>query len=241
MDIITIRNLGESVKTSIRIRVATHGLYIWKKMRILKFIYQEYRQIFMTCNRLKKINEINIQDNRQDGAYTSIYTVNGVPQQFRKTNISDYYHRINSLLIGDMIPKEIECQLDVCRNLMLYGWYVYEFYTVASDKALSTLELGLRTICIKEWGGENRCRELKGENGKYRNGLACYIEYLKRKNIIQKVQCDKYNLIIFPSIRNSALHGSDHLLSFALAFPMLEAVIDILNVAYSRCGDITAM
>ena len=141
---------------------------------------------------------------------------------------ADYHALLEALVLIDAVPDDVRTQFDVARNLMLYGWFVYEFYTVSSDHAYKCLELGLRKACEVLAGGADHCKEVKKSRG-----LSCYLTYLKTKGIIPAGRYHERIEMFLPMLRNDAAHGSDALLNFALAMPDLELVADLLNNVFS--------
>lgn len=56
-----------------------------------------------------------------------------------------HHAKIDVIRLSPAVPEPIAIQFETARNLYLYAWHVYRFYTVAKVQALTTLELGLRT------------------------------------------------------------------------------------------------
>ncbi|AWP23810.1 hypothetical protein C4901_11110 [Acidiferrobacter sp. SPIII_3] len=139
--------------------------------------------------------------------------------------VEDYYTALKALVLVDSVPEDIRKQFDIARDLMLYGWFVYEFYTVASQQALACLEFGLREACQIVNRGVNPC-------GK-RKGLRCYLEWVEKRGLIPKGKYHENISQFMAYLRNSAAHGSDTLLNYALAMPGLELVADLLNDVFS--------
>ena len=144
---------------------------------------------------------------------------------------ADYHGALEALVLIDAVPDDVRAQFDVARNLMLYGWFVYEFYTISSHHAYTCLELGLRKACKALAGEGNPCKEIKKGNG-----LGCYLTYLKERGIIPDGRYHEKIEAFLPMLRNSAAHGSDTLLNYALAMPGLELVADLLNDVFSAEG-----
>ena len=147
--------------------------------------------------------------------------------RWRAMEVRDYHKLLDAVRVTDTAPEAVLEQFEVARDLMLYGWFVYEFYTVASHHAYTCLEFGLREACKVLAGEGNPCKEVK-----MARGLGCYLTYLKRKGVIPDGRYDKAIEMVVPMLRNDHAHGSNTLLNYALAMPTLEIVADLLNVVF---------
>jgi hypothetical protein len=52
--------------------------------------------------------------------------------------------RIAQFVLSPFVPASVAIQFETAKNLYLYAWHVYRFYSVAESLALTTLEFGLR-------------------------------------------------------------------------------------------------
>lgn len=144
---------------------------------------------------------------------------------WRPIGIRDYHTQLEALRVTDVVPEAVREQFDVARNLMLYGWFVYEFYTVASNHALACLEYGLREACQIVNGGMNPCAK--------KPGLRCYLKKATKLGLIPAGKYhDKLDFLL-SSVRNSIAHGGRTLLNYAMAMATLEVVADLLNDVFS--------
>ncbi|MDA8119204.1 MAG: hypothetical protein M0Z85_03950 [Gammaproteobacteria bacterium] len=144
-------------------------------------------------------------------------------QRFTGGSPKDYHAHLQTLVLADIVPEDVRKQFEVVRNLMLYGWFVYEFYTVGAGQALACLEFGLREAYVASVGGD----------GQHRKGLARYIEWAEKSGLLPDgVFHERINRLV-SSVRNSLAHGGTTLLNYALAIPQLEVTADMLNAVYS--------
>lgn len=67
---------------------------------------------------------------------------------FGKT-LADYHQDMSVLKLNDNAPQEIVVQFETTKNLYLYGWFVWRFFTVSELHAFTCLEFALR----KRYGG----------------------------------------------------------------------------------------
>lgn len=57
----------------------------------------------------------------------------------------DYFHKkMASFALNPAVPMEIAIQFETAKNLYLYSWYIYRFYSVAEQHSLFCLEYALR-------------------------------------------------------------------------------------------------
>ena len=139
--------------------------------------------------------------------------------------VTDYYAAIEAVVLADAVPDDVRTQFEVARNLMLYGWFVYEFYTVASNQALASLEYGLREACQIVNGGMNPCAK--------KSGLMCYLKEATKLGLVPAGKYHDKLAFVLSSFRNSMAHGGYTLLNYAMAMPNLEVSADLLNDVFN--------
>lgn len=92
----------------------------------------------------------------------------------RPRELKDHYKAVGTFVLNDEVPEKIRDHFNIAKNVLLYTWFVYNFFSVAELQALSALELALR-----ERIGEDGLKDLKKQlkkKGK-RLGLQAYIEH----------------------------------------------------------------
>lgn len=57
----------------------------------------------------------------------------------------DYHKDVSTISLNDNVPREIALQFETAKNLYLYGWFVWRFFTVSEHHAFLCLELALRS------------------------------------------------------------------------------------------------
>ena len=169
---------------------------------------------------MKALAEVLKPDVRQEG-----FVVREINGSVRAMMLGDCYKDIEAISLVATVPEKIQQQFEVARDLMLYGWFVYEFYTVAYQQALVCLEFGLREACEIVNGGVNPCEK--------RKGLACYMKWAEKHGLIPLGKYHEKLGQFLPNLRNSAAHGSDTLLNYAMAMPGLKLVACLLNDVFS--------
>ena len=63
---------------------------------------------------------------------------------FRTVELTDHHGMIAALTLHGGVPEDIVHQFETARNVYLYAWFVYRFYTVAEQHSLACLEMALR-------------------------------------------------------------------------------------------------
>lgn len=172
---------------------------------------------------MKALAEILNPDARQ-AAFASL--ANGV---LRPWEIRGYHELLEAIQVMDIVPEAVREQFEVARNLMLYGWFVYEFYTVGGTQALASLEFGLReayTVSANAGGAD--------VGSKTRRGLTRYIRWAKESELLPDGLLRHRIESLIPSLRNQLAHGGRTLLDFGTAVFQLEVTADMLNMVYSK-------
>jgi hypothetical protein len=195
----------------------------------------------MSPAELKPITEITTPDSRA---------------RFLDRSLEQYYSKIDALILGTKVPKEIIQQFEIAKNLLLYSWYVYEFNPISEMHAISTVELSLKmkigqtTIKAMKLKGlykllkyaiDNRWIVDEGfsQYGKIRereiNGLMHWKEVMEMTGQDFQIPMIKHdpqeytNILLeaFPSLRNEIAHGSTYLSPHG--YLTLELCRDFIN------------
>lgn len=87
---------------------------------------------------LKMLEKINVSDERSS-AYLR-YDERGL----RDNTLEDHHADIARFQMSSDVPKDVVILYETAKNIYLYAWYIYRFYSVAEQQALSCLEMGLR-------------------------------------------------------------------------------------------------
>lgn len=62
----------------------------------------------------------------------------------RPVTLADRYEDIQSFELNSVVPHSIRVHFETAKNLYLYSWFVYRFFPVAEQQALTSLEFALR-------------------------------------------------------------------------------------------------
>ena len=63
---------------------------------------------------------------------------------FYKIDLKDQYEAIACFKLKEDVPTAVAIHFETAKNLYLYAWFVYRFYSVAEQQALASLEFALR-------------------------------------------------------------------------------------------------
>ena len=77
----------------------------------------------------------------------------------RQVTLADQNELISTFTLSRNVPEEVIIHFETAKNLYLYSWFVFRFYPVAEQQALTTLEYALRLGCpefVKQYTDTNR-------------------------------------------------------------------------------------
>jgi hypothetical protein len=63
---------------------------------------------------------------------------------FYKIDLRDQYEAIACFVLNEDVPTEVAIHFETAKNLYLYAWFAYRFFSVAEQQALASLEFALR-------------------------------------------------------------------------------------------------
>ena len=83
----------------------------------------------------------------------------------RQVTLADQNELISTFTLSRNVPEEVIIHFETAKNLYLYSWFVFRFYPVAEQQALTTLEYALRLSFpefVKEHSEKNRFKNEPG-------------------------------------------------------------------------------
>jgi hypothetical protein len=83
----------------------------------------------------------------------------------RQVTLADQTELISTFALNRNVPNEITIHFETAKNLYLYSWFVFRFYPVAEQQALTTLEYALRLSFpefVKDHSEKNRFKNEPG-------------------------------------------------------------------------------
>jgi len=95
----------------------------------------------------------------------------------RQATLADQHESIRGFELNAVVPHAIRVHFETAKNLYLYSWFVYRFYPIAEQQALTSLEFALRERLL-----------LAGEAGKGKRkirGLAARLQRARELGLIR--------------------------------------------------------
>ena len=89
---------------------------------------------------LKTLGAILTPDARQE-AFVKVDRETG---DFVPLGVADYHQYVSEIILNNEIPSAIRSYIETIKNVYLYGWFVYPFFTLAGFLAYTAIEMGLR-------------------------------------------------------------------------------------------------
>lgn len=97
----------------------------------------EYQEV-APCDALRTPEQASQADTRSEGF--ALIDATGI----RAVTLADRYEDIRSFELNPTVPHSIRVHFETAKNLYLYSWFVYRFFPVAEQHALTSLEFALR-------------------------------------------------------------------------------------------------
>ena len=85
--------------------------------------------------------------------FVMVDTTTGV---IRDMTVDDHYGYLQGLDLNAAVPESVVSYLNIVKNLYLYGWLCYPFFTVCQTHAAMAVELALRLRMPLTTGKEDR-------------------------------------------------------------------------------------
>jgi hypothetical protein len=89
---------------------------------------------------LKLFGDITAPDSRM----ANLWVRSPAPDPFSPLTLETYYERIAQEILPHHLPDDVRQKFETARNLLLYSWFCYRFFPVATLHLYATLESGLR-------------------------------------------------------------------------------------------------
>lgn len=80
----------------------------------------------------------------------------------RRCTVADQYESIRGSEFNAAVPHSIRVHFETAKNLYLYSWFVYRFYPVAEQQALTSLEFALRERLLQAGESGKGKRRIRG-------------------------------------------------------------------------------
>ncbi|MHB1142254.1 MAG: hypothetical protein ACYC1T_10935 [Sulfuricaulis sp.] len=130
----------------------------------------------------KSLEEVTTVDVRN----TFFVLRNRVTGEARPQELKDHYESVSRFTLNRTVPEKVQSRFNTAKNILLYTWFVYDFYPVAELQALSALEFALR-----ERIGEESLEILKKQ--KKPLGMRTFIEHAVENKWIKNEDFGAYH------------------------------------------------
>jgi hypothetical protein len=124
--------------------------------------------------------------------YVGVFPLDG---QLRSLTGDDWAYHILAIPLSEAVPDELRRLFEVARGTMLYGWYFYPAYTLASEQVLRVAEAAVA----------RRCRDLGAPACRKR--FEQQLAWLSGHGVLSGEDVDQWDAI--RHLRNFVSHASD--------------------------------
>gem|GEM_PF-4514800 len=141
---------------------------------------------------------------------------------YHKAALAELHCTISLLTCTDNVPKHIQQNIELSKNLLLYSIYVFDFTTAAVYQAQIALEAALR----RALGKSEDCRD----------NIDKMLKEAVSRNMLLGVDHEHIVATGFVSgSRNGFAHGKEgrNLFNHALAIPFVEMILGAINTLFS--------
>lgn len=101
---------------------------------------------------LKSLTEI-VQPDCRSTSWVKLNRRQGTSESIM---LRDYYVIVEYAQLHDGVPQDVRNYMDAVRNLYIYGWFYYPFYTLSAFLGTTSVEMALRARLSK------KCKDRRG-------------------------------------------------------------------------------
>jgi len=171
---------------------------------------------------VKPLEQFFEADPRMTG-FVKVDTTTGAVRDF---TIDDHYAYLQGLDLNSGVPGSVVSYMNVVKNLYLYAWLCYPFFTVCQTHAAMAVELALRLRTPNATGKEDRRTLRPLLRAAIANGL---IRDAGFPTLAEK-QAEANLLECLPRLRNHFAHPHDSwIVSPAMALKPIRLAVEIIN------------
>ncbi len=148
-----------------------------------------------------------------------------------KVTQKEIYNIIEKNSLSSTVPEDVKSYFNTIRNLCIYAWYYYPFYTTANFLFSTAIEMALRIkFNDKETAFKNLIKKAI-KQGLIRNE-EFYHEDSKENNSIDFIEILKETI---PYLRNSAAHSEyNAIIPPNYTLEMLKITTNLINQIFSK-------
>ncbi len=116
----------------------------------------------MGMERFKALEEVLKPDSRNE----AFIKVDPKTNTFVPMGIADYHRRLSEISLKEDAPEDVRSYFETVKNVCLYGWFVYPFFTVSMFLSYAAIEMALQKKFEeddphKKWGMKRLLEEAR--------------------------------------------------------------------------------
>lgn len=154
--------------------------------------------------RFKALEEVLQPDSRSE----AFAKIDPVTCEVLSMRLDDYHRRLSEISLKEQVPEDVRSYFETVKNVSLYGWFVYPFFTVSVFLSFTAIEMALR----KKFGEDDPHRRWWG--------LKQLLEEAKHRGLISDQG--------FPSVQ--ARQGGEAAVDDELGLPFGRQVADYTSI-----------
>ena len=140
--------------------------------------------------------------------------------ELRRIEGEDYLHCILRLELLESVPSDVKALFEVARGAMIYGYFFYPLYTLATEQLFRVVEAAVL----------RKCKDLEAPKSKqtFQQG----IEWLISEGIIPVSAKPRWDAV--RQLRNSTSHpNSQSIITPGIAIELLEKIARQVNSLFN--------
>ena len=141
---------------------------------------------------------------------------------YEKAALADLHRNLSGMICVENVPKHIQQNIELSKNLLLYSTYVFDFTTAAVHYAQIALESSLRCAL----GKSEDCRD----------NIDTMLKEAASQQMLSEGDHEHILATGFVSVsRNGIAHGKEgrNVFNHALAIPFVGMILDAINTLFS--------
>jgi hypothetical protein len=168
------------------------------------------------CDLLRTIDSLHEADIRN--SFFSRW--DSAASAFGPVAVSEHLADVASFSLSTTVPQSIQIHFETAKNLYAYAWFVYRFYPVAEQQALTSLEFALRERLAQEVARSTRV------GARLPRGLKNLLEEARDRGLVSNDR--------FPWIQERALQRARQRAEFQQIEEMQALGLTTVEVDYSN-------
>ena len=178
---------------------------------------------------MKDLDQIFLPDQTSLDVRIGPYVVPGMTEtEFHHVSLAKTHGSLSAIRCHATVPMHIQENIELSKNLLLYGTYVFDFTTAAVHYAQIALEASLR----RALGKTEECRD----------NIDMMLKEAVSKNLLSKDRNEHVTSFGFVRhSRNGLSHDKENrnVFNHALAIPFVEMIVEAINALFPESASQT--